>query len=148
MFSPELLGWTNELFKRLLARRNKRFRPLFGGTVRRAPPSFFVWRSLVSATYRAVENHEVWLRGPVAGVPPMLQPVAHALLQAREEVTAALADFPDALLWERPAGAASVGFHLQHLAGVLERLFSYARGEALSEVQLTALGEEGRASAI
>jgi len=26
---------------------------------------------------------EVWLRGPVEGVPAALQPVAHALLQAR-----------------------------------------------------------------
>ena len=29
---------------------------------------------------------EVWLRGPVEGVPPHLQPVAHSLLQSREEV--------------------------------------------------------------
>ena len=88
---------------------------------------------------------EVWLRGLVAGVHSLLQPVAHALLQAREEVEDALKDFPDDLLWERPAGAASVGFHLQHLAGVLERLFTYARGESLSDVQLEALAREGEA---
>jgi hypothetical protein len=35
-------------------------------------------------------------------------------------------DFPTKLLWERPANVASVGFHLQHLAGVLDRLFTYA----------------------
>ena len=30
---------------------------------------------------------EVWLRGrPVEGVPPLLQPVAHSLLQCREEL--------------------------------------------------------------
>ena len=45
---------------------------------------------------------EVWLRGPLPDVPPLLQPVAHALLQAREELTAALHDFPPALLNERP----------------------------------------------
>ena len=28
---------------------------------------------------------EVWLRGPIAGVSPFLQPVAHGLLQCREE---------------------------------------------------------------
>ena len=65
------------------------------------------------------ETLEVWLRGPVSGVPSLLQPVAHALLQAREELNAAMHDFPPALLNERPAGVASVGFHLQHLAGVL-----------------------------
>ena len=78
---------------------------------------------------------EVWLRGPLPGVPPLLQPVAHALLQAREELTAALHDFPAELLNERPGGVASVGFHLQHLAGVLNRLLTYARAEALSESQ-------------
>ena len=83
------------------------------------------------------ETLEIWLRGPVPGVPPLLQPVAHALLQAREEVNAAMRDFPPALLNERPAGVASVGFHLQHLAGVLDRLLTYARQEALSEQQLT-----------
>lgn len=86
---------------------------------------------------------EAWLRGPLPGVPPLLQPVAHALVQARDEVTAALAGFPEAALWERPAGVASVGFHLQHLAGVLDRLLAYARAEALTTEQLAALRAEG-----
>ena len=67
-------------------------------------------------------------------------------MQAREEVEALTADFPDDLLWEKPSGVASVGFHLQHLSGVLNRLFTYARGEQLSEAQLEALGAEGRAA--
>lgn len=87
---------------------------------------------------------EVWLRGPLPDVAPVLQPVAHALLQAREEVNALAAGFSDAQLWERPAGVASVGFHLRHLAGVLDRLTTYARGEALSATQLAALAAEER----
>jgi uncharacterized damage-inducible protein DinB len=87
---------------------------------------------------------EVWLRGPLPGVPPLLQPVAHALLQAREEVTEIMVDFPAAKLAERPLGLASVGFHLRHLAGVLDRTFTYARGEALSATQLAYLGAEGQ----
>jgi len=87
---------------------------------------------------------EVWLRGPVPGVPAQLQPVAHALLQAREELAAALVHFRPALLNERPGGLASVGFHLQHLAGVLDRTFTYARGEALGPAQLAALAEESQ----
>ena len=86
---------------------------------------------------------EVWLRGPLPGILPLLQPVAHALLQAREEVVAELADFPDYLLWQRPAEVASVGFHLQHLAGVLDRLTTYARAEVLTAEQLAALAQEG-----
>lgn len=85
---------------------------------------------------------EVWLRGPVNGVPAPLQPVAHALLQAREEARALLGGFPDALLWTRPAGVASVGFHLQHIAGVIDRLFTYARGGQLTPSQLDALRAE------
>ncbi|MBC6612702.1 DinB family protein [Hymenobacter sp. BT507] len=86
---------------------------------------------------------EVWLRGPLSEVPPLLQPVAHALLQAREEIQEVLAGFPASLLWQRPAGVASVGFHLQHLTGVLDRIFTYARAEALTPVQLAALAAEG-----
>jgi uncharacterized damage-inducible protein DinB len=86
---------------------------------------------------------EVWLRGPVEGVPALLQPVAHALLQASEEVNKMMENFPEALLWERPSGMASPGFHLQHLSGVLDRLFTYARGVSLSAEQLSALKAEG-----
>lgn len=85
---------------------------------------------------------EVWMRGPVAGIPPLLQPVAHALLQAREELNECMVGFPDHLLWERPAGMASAGFHLQHLSGVLDRLFTYANGEQLNAGQLAYLAQE------
>jgi uncharacterized damage-inducible protein DinB len=86
---------------------------------------------------------EVWLRGPIENIASLLQPVAHALLQAREEVNDLVKNFPDELLWIKPAGAASVGFHLQHLTGVLDRLLTYANGNALSEEQLTVLKAEG-----
>lgn len=86
---------------------------------------------------------EVWLRGPLPGVPSLLQPVAHALLQAREEVMALMKGFPEELLWERPAGVASPGFHLQHLTGVLDRTFTYAKGQSLDQEQLKALAAEG-----
>lgn len=90
---------------------------------------------------------EVWLRGPLPDMPDLLQPIAHALLQAREEVNALLQGFPATLLWEKPAGVAAPGFHLQHLTGVLDRLFTYARNEALGEAQLQALAAEGQPSA-
>lgn len=87
---------------------------------------------------------EVWLRGPLADMPALLQPVAHALLQAREEINELMDDFPDDKLWDKVAGMASVGFHLQHLAGVLDRLLTYAAGKALNETQLNYLVEEGK----
>jgi uncharacterized damage-inducible protein DinB len=86
---------------------------------------------------------EVWLRGPVSEIPALLQPVAHALLQSGEDVDKFINEFPDEKLWNKPAGVASVGFHLQHLRGVLDRLFTYARGQALTSDQLRALQSEG-----
>src|SRR5258705_7461852 len=74
----------------------------------------------------------------------MLQPVAHALLQCREEMTATLTALAPAQSWERPNGAASIGFHVRHAAGSLDRLFTYARGEQLSVAQQAALAAEAR----
>jgi uncharacterized damage-inducible protein DinB len=87
---------------------------------------------------------EFWLRGPVEGIPALLQPVAHALLQANAEIQGNIKDFPQEKLWQRPAGVASVGFHLQHIAGVLDRLFTYSKGENLTEQQLAYLTNEGK----
>ena len=79
---------------------------------------------------------EYWLRGPLPGITSYLQPVAHALLQAREEVNELMKEFPGELFWEQPSDLASPGFHLQHLSGVLDRLFTYAKGQMLSAEQL------------
>jgi hypothetical protein len=86
---------------------------------------------------------EVWLRGPVDGVAPLLQPVAHALLQAREDVVRLVANLEEARIWAPCGAGASVGFHLKHLAGSLDRLLTYARGEALSPDQLAFARSEG-----
>jgi uncharacterized damage-inducible protein DinB len=85
---------------------------------------------------------ELWLRGPIDGVPAALQPVAHAILQALEETEERVAELDTDLLWETPGGAASLGFHLRHMAGSLERLFTYARGDPLSDAQRKALAGE------
>jgi uncharacterized damage-inducible protein DinB len=86
---------------------------------------------------------EVWLRGPLPEYPAPLMPVAHALLQAREDIERAAAAAADEELWQRPGQAASAGYHLQHLTGSLDRLLTYARGEALDPLQRTALLQEG-----
>ena len=91
-----------------------------------------------------MQQPEVWQRGPIAGVPALLQPVAHALLQAEEEITEIIKDMPAALIWQQPAGVASIAFHVQHITGVLDRLFTYAKGETLSKMQLEYLGMEGK----
>jgi uncharacterized damage-inducible protein DinB len=46
------------------------------------------------------------------------------------------------LLWRDPGGIARIGFHLNHLAGSTDRLFTYARGEELNDQQTAAMKEE------
>jgi len=85
---------------------------------------------------------EVWLRGALPDYIDELQPVAHSLLQVREELEG-VTSLTAAQLWARPGGAASIGFHLRHLAGSLDRLMTYARGKPLSVAQYEYLaGEE------
>ena len=88
-------------------------------------------------------NTEWWQRGPIDGVPALLQPVAHILLQVRESVDELVGNLTQSEWNARPAGVASAAFHVRHITGVVDRLFTYARGEALSEGQFAALRGEG-----
>ncbi len=90
------------------------------------------------------QQPEVWMRGPIAGVPPLLQPVAHALLQAQEEVVRYMDGFDNQYLWYKPVGMASIGFHLQHIVGVIDRLFTYALDKPLTDGQFAYLRVEGQ----
>jgi uncharacterized damage-inducible protein DinB len=93
-------------------------------------------------------NTEWWQRGRIDGVPAPLQPVAHILLQVRESVLELVPDLSEAEWNARPAGVASAAFHVRHITGVIDRLFTYARGESLDEQQFTALRAEGTPLAI
>jgi hypothetical protein len=85
---------------------------------------------------------EWWQRGPIAGVPDVLQPVAHILLQVRESVGELVDGLTEEQWNARPANVASAAFHVRHMAGVIDRLFTYARGESLSDAQFAALRTE------
>jgi len=73
----------------------------------------------------------------------VLQPVAHILLQVQESVHELVAGLTTDEWNARPAGVASAAFHLRHISGAIDRLFTYARGAALSDQQLAALRTEG-----
>ena len=85
---------------------------------------------------------EAWLRGPIEGIDAFLQPAAHALVQAREDLELATRGISLEQLWLRPNGAASLGYHLRHAAGSLDRLTTYARGAQLDDRQHAALQRE------
>jgi len=86
---------------------------------------------------------EAWLRGPLPDVDPYLMPAAHALVQAGEDLAQAVAGLAGDQLRARPGGAASVGFHLRHIPGAIDRLLTYARGETLNDAQRAAARAEG-----
>src|SRR4051794_2015399 len=98
---------------------------------------------LHSRTRGFMASTEWWQRGPVEGVPSVLQPVAHILLQVRESVGELAADLTIHQWNARPAGVASAAFHVRHMAGVIDRLFTYARGESLSPEQFASMRAEG-----
>jgi uncharacterized damage-inducible protein DinB len=88
------------------------------------------------------QNAEPWLRGPVPGVDAYLQPAAHALLHASEDLERTASDLSPEELAMRPGGAASVAFHLRHVASSIDRLLTYARGLPLSDAQRRVLVAE------
>ena len=93
-------------------------------------------------------NTEWWQRGPIEGVPAVLQPVAHILLQVRESVGEMVPGLSEEEWNRRPADVASAAFHVRHMAVVIDRLFTYARGQALSPEQLAAIKLEGAPLAV
>jgi uncharacterized damage-inducible protein DinB len=95
------------------------------------------------ATTSTNDQREAWQRGPVKNIPTLLQPVAHALIQAGEDAAKYTLKLDKDSLWAKPGGVASVGFHLQHIVGVLDRLFTYAAGNSLNADQLEFLKKEG-----
>lgn len=86
---------------------------------------------------------EPWLRGPLPGIPALLQPAAHALVMAREDVDAAVRGLNVNETWMSPSGVTPLGFHVAHLSGSTDRLLTYARGEKLDALQKAALLREG-----
>ena len=86
---------------------------------------------------------EVWLRGPIDGIAAVLQPVAHSLIQVQEDVAAIAPSLSVDALWTS-RGADTPGFHVMHLCGALDRLFTYARGESLDDAQKAAARAEAQ----
>ena len=62
-------------------------------------------------------------------------PAAHALMHAEEDATRALQGLTTEQIWMKRSSAASIGYHLRHIAGSIDRLCTYARTGALTEAQ-------------
>ena len=84
---------------------------------------------------------EPWLRGPLPDVHPLIQPVLYSFGQVREDLAKYAAGLTAEQVWRRVAGN-SLGFHLKHLAGSVDRLTTYLVGTELTQEQLLALKQE------
>ena len=96
----------------------------------------------VSETNDNFMTIEPWLNGAIDGMPKMLMPAAHALLQAREDITRYASNLTFEELWMKPNGVPSAGFHLLHINGSIDRLLTYTKGETLSPAQFEFLKHE------
>ncbi len=85
---------------------------------------------------------EPWLRGPLAGVSPLVANLIYTFTQAREELGTAVDKLSVDEIWVRPHGLAAVGFHIRHLGGAAERLGCYLTGNVLTAEQLSDLKRE------
>ena len=86
--------------------------------------------------------NEAWLNGKLDGFAPVTMPAAHALAQAIVDLRRFAANLSDDELTARPNSAPSAAFHLRHVAGSIDRLLTYARGEQLNQAQFDFLHAE------
>ena len=86
-------------------------------------------------------NPEPWLRGPLAGVPPLVMPVFFSYAQVREDLQTHTAGLSDVQVW-KPLAGHSLGFQLKHIAGSVDRITTYLLGQSLDAAQLDFLKQE------
>ena len=90
---------------------------------------------------------EPWLRGPIAGLDPLLAPILYTFQQAREDLAHYTEKLTPEQIWATPHEFGSVGFHLRHIAGSTDRLMTYLQERLLSREQMAALGREKESGA-
>jgi uncharacterized damage-inducible protein DinB len=86
-------------------------------------------------------SDEPWLRGPLAGVHPLVMPVFFSYAQVRDELAKHCAGLADDQVW-KPVAGNSLGFQLKHIAGSVDRITTYLLGQPLEAEQLTFLRHE------
>lgn len=85
---------------------------------------------------------EPWLRGTLQDLHPLHSALLYSFQMAREDARRAVQGMTPDQIWSRPAGVASIGFHLRHIPGSVDRLLTYAFGGEISAEQLVYLKAE------
>lgn len=84
---------------------------------------------------------EPWLRGPLPDVHPAVMPVLFSFQQVREDLRRHTEGISDTEVWSRTPGG-TLGFHLKHLAGSVDRISTYLAAGTLTDAQLQQLSSE------
>ena len=85
---------------------------------------------------------EPWLRATRTEIPAVVRAVLHAIDLALENIEESTAGLSIEQIDARPYGVASIGYHIRHLTGALDRSLTYASGSGLSEEQFASLALE------
>jgi hypothetical protein len=85
---------------------------------------------------------EPWMTRRLDDLHPIIAAVLYSFEHAREDLVRWTGDLTDEQVWYRSGEAASVGFHIRHIAGSVERLVTYAAGKQLSPDQMKELEAE------
>ena len=87
------------------------------------------------------QEPEAWLRGPLAGIHPLVMPVFFTYQMVREDLQRYLLPLTPGQVWQ-PRQGATIGFHVQHIAGSVDRITTYLMRESLTKLQLQTLAAE------
>jgi uncharacterized damage-inducible protein DinB len=85
---------------------------------------------------------EPWLRETLTHIPAVPRQILHALELAAEDYARFCSPLTESELNTGPFGLPSVAFQVRHMVRSLDRLLTYAEGNALSNSQLEALATE------
>lgn len=82
------------------------------------------------------------MRGDLSDLDPIQAAVLYSIQHAREDLEDWVSRIPEDELWMQPGNVASVGFHVRHIAGSVDRLATYAAGQQLTDEQMNELRHE------
>ena len=90
---------------------------------------------------------EPWMRGPIEGLEPLVAPVFYTFTQVREELAHYTEGLTTEQVWRQAKSLPTLGFHLRHIAGSVDRLMSYLMEAEISPEQIVYLKSEGEPGA-
>lgn len=85
---------------------------------------------------------EPWLTGKLTELHPAVAALLYSFEHARADLYKWTEGLSDQDIWRNNGQIASVGFHIRHIAGSIDRLMTYAAGGQLTEGQMAELKTE------